>query len=566
MKMKIHYYITAAALATLTVANAQAQNSAKQDTTMNKVMVIENEYIPQISEAQKINVVPEVKAPEVKAQKVEYAVTSSPSSNIPAGTMNPIIGKETQPDGYMGYLRAGYGSRGNLDILGNYLFRIGSRDRLNLNVQAEGMNGNLTLKEGVTDPEKWKSKYYRLRGGLDYIHQFNTLDLNVAANAGMTSLNHNPATGFRNQRFTTGDILFGVKSTSEDADYTYKASTNYIYYQRRALTHNDNLTENRVRTLAEVGGKIGEGQAITIAAEMNNLIYKEKFSAGNSDDAKLTDYTTVDLNPHYTLNDDSWMIRIGANMDFSLGYGKRVQFSPDVNIDYIFADNYILYLNATGGRRLNDFRQAETENPYSIITGNLIDGYEQLNGEIGVKGTPLSGFHFNVHGGYQQLRNDIYSDIDQTSALAPTALPITFLYGKTNNAYLGLDLSYDYRRMVELSASALYRHWDISDKETTSVRALLFHPELEMKAAVAVRPLKQLMVELSYQYEKRAKVEDTAKRLNAVSDLRLHGEYNFYKGVSIYANVNNILNKSYQHYYFQPVEGFNFLGGLIFNF
>jgi outer membrane receptor protein involved in Fe transport len=51
-----------------------------------------------------------------------------------------------------------------------------------------------------------------------------------------------------------------------------------------------------------------------------------------------------------------------------------------------------------------------------------------------------------------------------------------------------------------------------------------------------------------------------------VSDLRLHGEYNFYKGVSIYANVNNILNKSYQYYYYQPTEGFNFLGGLIFKF
>jgi outer membrane cobalamin receptor len=51
-----------------------------------------------------------------------------------------------------------------------------------------------------------------------------------------------------------------------------------------------------------------------------------------------------------------------------------------------------------------------------------------------------------------------------------------------------------------------------------------------------------------------------------VSDLRLHGEYNFYKTLSVYANVNNILNKSYQHYYFQPTEGFNLLGGLIFKF
>jgi outer membrane receptor protein involved in Fe transport len=322
-----------------------------------------------------------------------------------------------------------------------------------------------------------------------------------------------------------------------------------------------------VRTLAEVGGKIAEGQAITIAAEMNNLIYKEKFSAGNPDNAKLTDYTTVDLNPHYTLTDDSWMIRIGANMDFSLGYGKRVQFSPDVNINYIFADSYIAYINATGGRRLNDFRQAEVENPYSIITGNLVDGYEQANIDLGVKGSPAIGLHFNIHAGYQLLRNDIYSSEFALISLPPTALPITFLYGKTNNTFAGLDLSYDYRSKVSLSLSALYRHWDISDKKSTSTRALLFHPELALNAAVTARPIDKLMVELSYQYERRAKVEgSTNMRPAPVSDLRLHGEYNFYKTLSVYANVNNILNKSYQHYYFQPTEGFNLLGGLIFKF
>lgn len=561
MKMKIHYYILAAAVAAGYAADAQAQNAAKQDTTMNKVMVIENEYIPQISEAQKINVVPEVKAPQVKAKKVEYATASSPSQNIPTGTMSPIVGKESQPESAMGYLRVGYGNLGNLDLLGNYLLKLSSRDKLNLNLQAEGMNGKLTLKEGVSEPEKWKSKYYRLRGGLDYIHQFNTLDLNVAANGGMTSLNHNPATGFKNQRFTTGDILFGVKSTSEDADYSYKASTNYIYYKRRDLEYTgENQTENRVRTLAEVSGKIAEGQAITIAAEMNNLIYKGK---GEND---LTDYTTVDLNPHYTLTDDSWMLRVGANVDFSIGYGKQVQVSPDINVNYIFADSYIAYINATGGRRLNDYIQAEMENPYAIITGNLVDGYEQANIDLGVKGSPVIGFHFNIHGGYQQLRNDIYSDSALLISLPPTALPIMFLYGKTNNTFAGLDLSYDYRSKVSLSLSALYRHWDISDKESTSVRSLLFHPELELNAALTVRPIDKLMVELSYQYERRAKVDGMEKRLNAVNDLRLHGEYNFYKTLSVYANVNNILNKSYQHYYFQPAEGFNLLGGLIFKF
>jgi hypothetical protein len=566
MKMNIHYYILAAAVATGYAAGAQAQNAAKQDTTMNKVMVIENEYIPQISEAQKINMVPEVKAPEVKAKKVEYASTSSPSGNIPTGTMDPIIGRELQPDAAKGYVRVGYGNLGNLDLLGNYLFCISSRDKLNLNVQAEGMNGNLTLKEGVSEPEKWKSKYYRLRGGLDYVHQFDALDLNVAAGGGMTTLNYSPFVDLKNQRYTTGDILFGVKSTEEDADFSYKASTNYIYYQRKALIHDGNQTENRIRTMGEVSGKIAEGQTITVAAEMNNLIYKDKLSETSLDGYKLTDYTTVDFNPYYSMNNDSWMLRVGAHVDLSLGYGTGLQMSPDVNINYIFADNYIVYLNATGGRHLNDFRQAEIENPYSVINGNLVNGYEQVNAEIGVKGSPLSGFHFNIHGGYQKLNNDIYSDFDPTSDVAPTKLPTMFLYGKTNNAFVGLDLSYDYCRKVALLASALYRKWDISDKESTPENALLFHPELQLNAAVTVRPIDKLMIELSYQYEKRAEIESSGQRPNAVSDLRLHGEYNFYKGVSIYANVNNILNKSYQYYYYQPTEGFNFLGGLIFKF
>jgi hypothetical protein len=562
MKMKIHYYILAAAVAAGYAADAQAQNAAKQDTTMNKVMVIENEYIPQISEAQKINLVPEVKAPEVKAKKVEYATASSPSQNIPTGTMNPIVGKESQPESAMGYLRVGYGNLGNLDLLGNYLFKLSSRDKLNLNLQAEGMNGRVTLKENVTEPIKWKSKYYHLRGGLDYIHQFDRLDLNIAANGGMTTFNYSPTLYTDKQRFATGSILFGVKSTEDDADFSYKASTGYTYYKRRNMEGNgSNQTENRVRTLAEVSGKIAEGQAITIGAEMNNLIYKGK---GIND---LTDYTTVDLNPHYTLTDDSWMLRVGANVDLSIGYGKQVQVSPDINVNYIFADSYIAYINATGGRRLNDYIQAEVENPYSAIIGNLTDGYEQANIDLGVKGSPVIGFHFNIHAGYQKLRNDIYSDFNPLSDVAPTHQPTLFFNGNTSNTFAGLDLSYDYRSKVSFSLSALYRNWKNDGDKETAGNALLFHPELALNAALTVRPIDKLMVELSYQYERRAKVEGSADMRPApVSDLRLHGEYNFYKTLSVYANVNNILNRSYQHYYFQPTEGFNLLGGLIFKF
>ena len=44
--------------------------------------------------------------------------------------MRPYTGKEVQPGTTPGYVRAGYGNYGNLDILANYLFRLSQKDKI----------------------------------------------------------------------------------------------------------------------------------------------------------------------------------------------------------------------------------------------------------------------------------------------------------------------------------------------------------------------------------------------------------------------------------------------------
>ena len=39
-----------------------------------------------------------------------------------------------------------------------------------------------------TDGEKWNAFYYRTRANVDYTHQFNKLDLNIAGNFGLSKL------------------------------------------------------------------------------------------------------------------------------------------------------------------------------------------------------------------------------------------------------------------------------------------------------------------------------------------------------------------------------------------
>ena len=106
---------------------------------------------------------------------------------------------------------------------------------------------------------------------------------------------------------------------------------------------------------------------------------------------------------------DDWKIRLGAHVDFAFGLGKKFRISPDVTAQYIFSDCYILYAQATGGRRTNDFRRLETVSPYGQSEIQLDATYEQLNAALGFKTSPVTGLWFNLYGGYQDLKNNLAS-------------------------------------------------------------------------------------------------------------------------------------------------------------
>ena len=95
---------------------AQAQTQP-QDTTMNRTVVVEQEYNPDIIDASKVNVLPKVMPPTVSKKTVEYDATLAPAGNIPATTMEAYTGAESQDKAKRGYARLGYGNYGNLCLL-----------------------------------------------------------------------------------------------------------------------------------------------------------------------------------------------------------------------------------------------------------------------------------------------------------------------------------------------------------------------------------------------------------------------------------------------------------------
>ena len=92
--MKRAFYIIGGLTLAISIPSAlQAQTTQPKDTTMNRTVVVEQEYNPDIMDASKVNVLPKVEEPTVSKKNVEYATTFFPATSVPAGLMRPYTGK-----------------------------------------------------------------------------------------------------------------------------------------------------------------------------------------------------------------------------------------------------------------------------------------------------------------------------------------------------------------------------------------------------------------------------------------------------------------------------------------
>ena len=557
--MKKIYILCATLLASVLTTSAQTNPN---DTILNRTVVVEKEFNPIIQGASKVNVLPKVEEPTITAKNVEYAQEAIPANAVPVALVKPLLAKEFEANSLPGYLRLGYGNYGNLDARAHYTFKLSSKDLLGIDFSALGMNGKL---DNPFSNDKWKSRYYKAGGVLDYKHQFERLDLRLFMGMGVHNFNYIDVNNTKNQgklgdddfnfyrprqRFTKANFGLALKSTDETARILYDVTAQFMLYNRKDDILDSELKEYLMNTQAKLWTFLGSNK-IGLDLNMHNRILNSEL---------IKNYTTLDLNPYYGLELDNLKMRLGANIDLGFGYGESFLVSPDVDIQYIFSDSYVLYAKAGGGRINTDFRRFETLSPYTFIGQKNRDTYEQLNASIGFKASPIPGLWFNIYGGFQKLKDDLYQDIPQVNS------PISYFANEdTKNVYIAAQASYNYKNIVELSLSAMNRKWKTDGYNNN---ALLYKPKTELEANIEVNPIKALSLAVNYRFVSRQepKVWLGKQPVSDISNLSIKATYSVIKNLSVYAMVDNLLNKKYQYYYGYPVQGINFMAGFSFKF
>ena len=207
---------------------------AQQDSTLNRTVVVENEYNPNIMDASKINVLPRVEEPAVMKKGIEYATALRPVSAWTYESMSPITREWAMNRAKRGYVRAGYGNYGNVDFKAGYLWDITGKDRLKVGVSLDGMNGKLKH----WNAEDWKSRFYSTEFRLDYSHDFSKVTLNLGGGLQSQVFNYMPdsemhtasARATDKQHHTLGDFHIGVSSRDESLPLQFTLQTGLKYF------------------------------------------------------------------------------------------------------------------------------------------------------------------------------------------------------------------------------------------------------------------------------------------------------------------------------------------------
>ena len=538
-----------------------AQEQAK-DSTLNRTVVVENQYNPEVMHAFKVNILPKVEEPAVAKQEINYAAGIHPFAAWEVNPMKPFNPEMRQENAHRGYARISYGNRNNTDVKGSYLWDITKRDRLGVMASLYGMYGDISNLTGTQD---WKSRFYRTDAALNYTHDFRKVSLKIGGDFASQVFNYMPASTDLNpdaptttgrQHHTLGEGYVRVASQEGQLPVEFALQSGFRSFNRKYDIYGlASGAEKIIHTSGFIAGNINEEQQVGVGLVMDNLMY----------DAALKNYTLVQLNPYYTIKNDDVSLRLGAHVDVQAGHDGGVNFAPDVKLAYTFADSYVIYVQALGGSRLNDFRTLNDMSPYWAQLSQLRTSSTPLDAGIGLKASPVSGLGFHLYGGYRITKNELFSlpGIESFALADATHYTYNFLLqDKAKVGYGGASISYAYKDWIDFTLQGTYYGWN-TDSDNELLLAL--KPEFAVGFYARSRIMKDLHIALDYRYEGRKDIAGQSIT-DPINSLSVSAEYELLNRITVFARLNNLLNKNYITETGYPVQGFNVMAGISVRF
>lgn len=550
-----------------------AQNPSANDTVLNRQVLLEREYNPTLQDASKINTQPAIHEPVVKPANVQFE-TKIPSlsfSSFPIGdTGSGDIKTNIQYDKKRGYLSFNGGTYANLDGALGVKAVDTKTDQLDIFARHLSTNGNIKYAEKGYNMDKAKAKFMDNFIKATYQHQFEPLTWylnasyqNLGFNYYGNTFNNDVKISDKTQTVNTFGVETGVKSNNSD-EFKYVGFVKYNHFSTKygpSMLY-DGVDGNILNAGLDIAAPFRSDYAIGVDLGLSYHTF------GDVTFGSYHEYAKLKFNPYFNIEADNLTLSLGVEAHYAMDDKNKLVIAPDINLSWIVADRTSLYANIGGGINDNNYLYIMQENRYIDQTNKVKYSQTLFDAQLGVKSGNISGFEFDIFGGYKYTKDEHLYTVNNNSGwgnvsrteyynlgtghigglIKTSLIPLTDLSAKLVTYFYNVDGD-DYE-----GGSRLYKAWN--------------RPTATFDLSADVTPFEKLILSANYNLAtgRKAEFNGSSISMKNINELNFGGTYQLFDWLSLNARLNNVLNQKYDMYYGYTQQGFNVMGGATLKF
>lgn len=447
-----------------------AQDDTNEDLSTQEVLVVKS-YTPSLSDAFKITEGPKIpdslkatnKTLIYKIIPIDVVSTFEPNKATPLK-----LKKRSSSTPYNTFFSGGFGSKSQLYLNISSVIELDRTQRFGLNVFRDGFGsdvGNSLLKSSQSFSQFGAN------------HNLRSNNYNVNTQLQFTAQKNNYF-GLYDRNWD--DFLIGSLTPEVKRNY-FKFRTYWDWFDSflRSLSFQANITSDNFTTSEQqlnvkadftapfAGGKF---QANTEIQGQNSLFSQPFFE--NQTQEFTQGIGKVGL--EWLYNENDLKLKIGAGVAYFEGdesLSSKLNYYPEIEVFYQKKGNSIApYLTASGGVRVNSYRETAIFNPYIAPITELRPTFNRYNAMLGIRSSVSSVLNFNFGLLYDQVEN--YQFYQRLPLDIKGSNDAYRLSNSFENKYANVDLyGVKARLRIDLAKNnfvhfeTVYRHFELTDDQ-----------------------------------------------------------------------------------------------------
>lgn len=520
-------------------------------------------YEPSISDANKININPEIKDTTTRITGLNYTIL--PKRYETTFQLNPIkpakIVGEPIDKLYKNFIKAGFGNY-TTPYIEFFANKLRSRTHsFGVHLRHLSTSGKIKNYANSNSSDNYINGYIKKYNKYNMLGADVYFDRNVVHYYGFQpdTMELAPSKDDIKKRYSKIGVELLLKSTNlKESSLNYEF--NLAYYN---LSDNYKSTENNIDFTAAIDKNVRmfrkiDDQKFGISANVN-------FFNNKVDTLDAKNNAIIKIKPYYNISFDEYSFYIGMNASINADTSSSMYLYPEARVSInIVKDMLTVYADIRGDINRDSYDALRAENPFITSMIPLENTEEKFIFSGGIICSPAKYFDITASLSNSNIEGMGFFVNDTLNPLGNT---FTFAFDDVSLLKAGAEFSYQKEDKFGISLSGHYYSYkmDVEDKPWHK-------PEFDLYLSANYGIQKKIIIRTDiFAYGKRyAKTYENgitkAKELDAFVDLNIGVEYRYTKILSAFLNLNNLLSQQNFMWNNYPSQKFNFILGLSYSF